>query len=218
MGGLRSGSSLGATNHRNTIPKLPTMTAGSAKSNMLKRSRPWSWAIATTSRLVDVPMVVAIPPTRVASPMGIRMADGANLLRTATPTSMGRSMTTMGVLLRNALSTPLATSVTRLARQGPRHPGLGQKSRHGLQRAGNLKALAHDHEGTDGDKGLVAESKKEVLGPDHLAVRLVREELEAEDQDDQDRQAGGFQRQAVAGEQEQRQRCYRQHENGVAVG
>ena len=94
-------------------------------------------------------MVVTIPPTRVASPMGMRMADGANLLRTATPTSMGSSMTTMGVLLRNALSTPLATSVAQAGEKRPRHPGLGQEGRHGLQRAGDLQPLAHDHEGAE---------------------------------------------------------------------
>ena len=50
--------------------------------------------------------------------MGIRIADGANLLRTATPTSMGSNITTMGVLFRKALSMPLITSVARLANRG----------------------------------------------------------------------------------------------------
>ncbi len=65
-----------------------------------------------------MPIEVAIPPSRVPKPMGMRIDDGAILLRTATPTSIGSSMTTTGVLLTNALNTALARSVIRLAALG----------------------------------------------------------------------------------------------------
>ena len=72
--------------------------------------------MATTSRFVDVPMVVAIPPSSTASPTGMRTDDGESLLRTATPMSIGSSMMTIGVVLTKELSTPAMIRVSRLAR------------------------------------------------------------------------------------------------------
>ena len=57
-------------------------------------------------------MVVAMPPIRVARPMGIRMDEGCVRLRSATLTRIGSSMTTMGVLLRKALSAAATMSVS----------------------------------------------------------------------------------------------------------
>jgi hypothetical protein len=96
------------------------MAAGSAKSNIPKRSRPRWFATLTTSRFVDVPMVVAMPPTRVAKPMGRRMPDGDDDVRRQTLMRMGSSRTTMGVLFTNADSTAPTMSVIRNDRNGAR--------------------------------------------------------------------------------------------------
>ena len=85
---------------------------------MPKRRMPRSAATLTTSRLVDVPMVVPMPPIRVASPMGIRMPLGELAVRRHTLMSMGSSRTTIGVLLMTADSAAATTSVTRNDRNG----------------------------------------------------------------------------------------------------
>ena len=72
----------------------------------------------TTSRLVDVPMVVDMPPMMVARPIGIMTSDTGNLDRSEAPTRMGMSRTTIGVLFMNALSTAPATSVATSASTG----------------------------------------------------------------------------------------------------
>ena len=66
-------------------------------------STPWSRASETISRLVDVPMVVAMPPTITAKFMGISMRDGERPARIASPITTGMSTTTTGVSLMNAL-------------------------------------------------------------------------------------------------------------------
>ena len=57
-------------------------------------------------------MVVAMPPTSVASPIGIRMPDALVPARSETLTRIGSSNTTIGVLLTKALSRPASTSVS----------------------------------------------------------------------------------------------------------
>ena len=117
-GGSRSGSRGGATSQRNSIANPPTITTGSAKSNMPNSLMPMSCEIPTTSRFVEVPIVVAMPPIIVARPIGNMTSDTGNFTRIDTPTRIGRSRTTIGVLFMNALSTPPATSVTRVASSG----------------------------------------------------------------------------------------------------
>ena len=72
----------------------------------------------TTSRLVDVPILVAIPPIRVAKPMGIKTSEGGVLLLEQTPINMGKSKTTTGVLLTKADSIAPKTKVIRKAIPG----------------------------------------------------------------------------------------------------
>ena len=74
--------------------------------------------IPTTSKLVDVPMVVDIPPIIVARPIGNITSETGNLTRMETPTRIGNSNTTMGVLFRNALRMPAANRVTSVASRG----------------------------------------------------------------------------------------------------
>ncbi len=72
----------------------------------------------TTSRFVDVPIVVAMPPMIVASPIGIMTSETGNLTRSEAPTRIGMSSTTIGVLFMNALRIAPATSVAIRASTG----------------------------------------------------------------------------------------------------
>ena len=72
----------------------------------------------TTSRLVEVPMVVAMPPISVARPTGISTRDGGRRLRKAEATSTGNSITTIGVLFKKALKTAASSKVSNIANWG----------------------------------------------------------------------------------------------------
>ena len=85
------------------MPTLAAMLPGTIKSKMPKELMPKSFAALSTSRLVDVPMVVVMPPNRVASPIGINMPDAFVFVLTATETKIGSNKTTIGVLLIKAL-------------------------------------------------------------------------------------------------------------------
>ena len=58
-------------------------------------------------------MVVAMPPSRVANPMGSRIPEADCFARSDAPIKIGSNMTTMGVLLRNARLTAPTTSMAR---------------------------------------------------------------------------------------------------------
>ena len=118
IGGVRSGSSFGAINQRNRRPTPPTIAVGNTHSNMLNLCMPRSLEIPTTSKLVDVPIVVDMPPTIVAKPIGIMTPETGNFARSDAPTRIGMSNTTIGVLFMNALSTAAATSVISRANTG----------------------------------------------------------------------------------------------------
>ena len=77
-----------------------------------------SWEMPTTSRFVDVPIVVDMPPMMVASPIGIITPDIENFERSDAPTMIGMSNTTIGVLFMNALKMAPATSVVIRASTG----------------------------------------------------------------------------------------------------
>ena len=96
IGGLRTGIRRGATNHRYKIATNAANPTNGRKSNMAKRSIPISAATATTSRLVDVPIVVPIPPIRVANPIGSSTPEVGLLLRAAAPINIGSISTTIG--------------------------------------------------------------------------------------------------------------------------
>ena len=93
---------------RNNQPEVgdtdpPAMTAGTRKSNISIRLSPMSAATETTRRLVEVPMVVQVPPSRVANPIGISTVEALVLVRMETLIRIGRSRTTTGTLLIKAL-------------------------------------------------------------------------------------------------------------------
>ena len=63
-----------------------------------------SAATETTSRFVEVPIVVPMPPTMVAKPMGIKTELAGMPVRRDTLIRIGISRTTMGTLLMKALA------------------------------------------------------------------------------------------------------------------
>jgi hypothetical protein len=96
-------------------------------------------------------------------------------------------------------------------------PETPEPSRHGLQGAGSDQGLSCDHQRADGDQRFVAEAVEKVGGP-HGAERPGEgKQLKADDQDDQDEQAGRFERDFFPGEQEQRQHGEHQYGQGMDV-
>ena len=79
---------------------------------------PRSAATATTSRLVDVPIEVAMPPIDDASPIGINKSEAAELVFRDTLIRIGSSRITTGVLLTKALSAAASTRVLRKVSRG----------------------------------------------------------------------------------------------------
>ena len=117
-GGVLSGNIRGAINHKNKIPAPPTIITGIMKSNIEKSLIPMSLAKPTTSKFVDVPIVVDMPPMIAANPIGIMTFDTGNFVRRETPTNMGINNTMIGVLFMKALKTLAVIIVNRSARTG----------------------------------------------------------------------------------------------------
>jgi len=63
-------------------------------------------------------MVVAMPPTSVAKPIGISTPEADLPVRRLTLTRIGNSSTTMGVLLTKALRVPPTTRVSNSEKAG----------------------------------------------------------------------------------------------------
>ena len=99
-------------------PMPPAIIAGKTKSNISNLGPPNSAERLTTNRFVEVPTLVAIPPTRVAKPMGIKTSEGELLLLEQTPINIGNSKTTTGVLFTNADSMAPKIKVIRKAIPG----------------------------------------------------------------------------------------------------
>lgn len=116
-GASRAGSNSGATSHKYKMPTLPAIAAGSAKSNKCIGGIPISAATETTRRLVEGPMVVAMPPIKVAKPTGTSVFAAGTFARAATLTDSGR-LSTSGVLLTNALVVAMASIMPRSASRG----------------------------------------------------------------------------------------------------
>mmetsp|Transcript_20775 Transcript_20775/g.67247 ORF Transcript_20775/g.67247 Transcript_20775/m.67247 type:complete len:341 (-) Transcript_20775:46-1068(-) len=89
----------------------PTIAAGTPAIDMENMVKGWSGASGSFSicelstRLVEVPMSVHMPPSMEANESGIRSAWTDRPLRAAQPSQTERSMATMGVLFRKADAT-----------------------------------------------------------------------------------------------------------------
>src|SRR5690606_25765601 len=87
-----------------------------------------------------------------------------------------------------------------------------------LQRAGRLEPLREDQEPEDRDQRVVAESSEETRRIEPAFRRRVRDELEYDQQRDEDPERGRFERNPVAGEQNERGDGQKQREKRVTVG
>jgi len=96
----------------------PAAAAGRRKSNIPILASPMSWATDTTSRFVDVPMTVDVPPMIVANPMGINTEDAGVPVCSDTLIRIGRNSTTTGVLLTKALTAAVRIRVSSRERLG----------------------------------------------------------------------------------------------------
>ncbi len=158
-----------------------------------------------------------LPPISVAKPIGISVAEAGVLVRTAMFIRIGSSMTTMGVLFMNALNTAVTTRISSSDKLGILVHKPPEPADDRLQRAGLLERAADDHEGADRDQRLVPEAVKEFRDVQRRAGRFVGEDLETERQRDQDDEARGFHRHALAREKDERKHGENHHRNGVCV-
>ena len=87
---------------RSTAPV--TMSPGIKKSQNLNPSRPFSIIRPLSTRLVELPMRVIVPPATAAKESGIRNLPTFHPFSWALDLSRGMSSATTGVLLMNPLS------------------------------------------------------------------------------------------------------------------
>ena len=84
------------------MPAMAMNTPTFPSSNMEKPFSPASWIILCTTRLVEVPIRVQIPPRIVTYERGIRKYVAGSLTELAHRLMMGAKITTTGVLFRKA--------------------------------------------------------------------------------------------------------------------
>src|SRR5690606_26962219 len=110
----RSGSSQRPTVIRYSM-QMPTNTMPSgANSNRVKPTPTASRPIASTSRLVEVPIRVHTPAACDMYDSGIRNFDGAQRLAVLAASTRGRNTATVAVLLTNAATLATSTSITSM--------------------------------------------------------------------------------------------------------
>ena len=103
----------GAINHKYRMAILLLSATGNKNSNIENSRMPMLTATETTRRLVEVPMVVPMPPIRVAKPIGINIPDAGVPVRKETLIKIGKSRMTMGTLFTKALSTAPTRRVSK---------------------------------------------------------------------------------------------------------
>ena len=92
---------------------MPTSTMPSgANSNRVKPTPTASRAIASTSRLVEVPIRVHTPAACAMYDSGIRKREGAQRLAVLAASTSGRNTATVAVLLRKAATQATSSSMT----------------------------------------------------------------------------------------------------------
>lgn len=94
----------------------------------------------------------------------------------------------------------------------------GEPYRDRLERPGRLERVAHDHEAAHCDQRLVTEAQEEFGRAQCDAGPLIRKELEREHQHGKDDQARGFQRDALARKEHERDDHEGHHCERVYIG
>jgi len=108
-----SGSNRGITSQMKGMAISAAVITIGVKWNTVIGAMPRSSAIETTRRLVEVPIVVAMPPIRIALLTGISVRDAGMPPREAIATRIGSISTSTGVSLTIMLSIIAITKVTR---------------------------------------------------------------------------------------------------------
>ena len=125
IGERRAGSTRGA--NATTAP-MPTTATGTPTALISKKpigSRPASAICPATTRLVDVPISVAMPPSSAANDSGISSLLTDTCRRSAHDEICGISIATIGVLFRNADDTAVgAAPATAAAGTQPLSPSV----------------------------------------------------------------------------------------------
>ena len=123
IGERRAGSTRGASRMMAPIPTIATGTPIALISKKPIGSRPASTICPATTRLVDVPISVAMPPSSAANDSGISSLLTDTWRRSAHELICGMSIATIGVLLRNADDSAVGGSTrSRGNRYQPRSP------------------------------------------------------------------------------------------------
>ena len=99
---IRAGSRNRARRSMVAVPTTAATIPTGAISKIEKAGRPCSRATPSTSRLVEVPISVHVPPRIAAYDKGIRSCVGAMPILRASRTAIGMSTTTTGVLFIKA--------------------------------------------------------------------------------------------------------------------
>ena len=142
-----SGSSRGAISQRYGSATAKAVAAVAVNANSPSGSMPRSVAIDRTSRLVDVPMLVIMPPARIAKFTGINVRDAECPVRSARLRSIGSISTSTGVSLTKALATPATTSVTSSPSETVESPELAEDADRRLHGAGHRQSAARESSG-----------------------------------------------------------------------
>ena len=133
-----------------------------------------SAATDTTSKLVEVPMVVALPPNKVANPMGMSTDEAGFPVRKETLIRIGRNRTTTGTLLIKALINALTTSVSSKETVGLAFHKRAMTLPAGSSAPVRTIPLAGDHQGADGHQRFMAEAAEKIHSMNGPICSLVR--------------------------------------------
>ena len=146
------------------IPTIATGTPIALISKNPMGSRPAAAICPATTRLVEVPISVAMPPSSAANDNGINSLLTDTWRRSAQDEICGMSMATIGVLLRNADVTAVGGSTRS---RGSRSSTLAEGALHDRgESPGLLHRRCHDVQRRDRERGGVAEAAERLLGVD----------------------------------------------------
>ena len=160
--GRRSGSSTGANTRTDTSPSRAIGSPTGVSSNMLSGFCPASVNRPETTRLVDVPISVTVPPRMAANDSGMRYREGESPLRSAQLVTCGTSIATIGVLLRKAEAPAVGTSSRASARRLVPAPPRARNER--LNRARLLNRPRDDVQRGDRDRCRIGQASERLCG------------------------------------------------------
>jgi hypothetical protein len=140
---------------------------------------PNSLAIPTARMFVPEPMVVVMPPSNTAMPIGSKTFDGALPARSEQATSTGISMTICGVSLMKPLVAQEVTSVTNSANRGRCIQVRASTVTTGCMAPVRSSPLPEHHQRTDGNQSLVTEVGEDIRRPEVIVGIEIKDQASA---------------------------------------